>query len=303
MMKSKICILIISILVAILVGGMAVFGIFRAKKPDKNVVETGNSEHSSDEVKDGENTSDEQTDNNQETDSTENGSGEESTTSTPETTVNNAQPNFQNSSIDPTRPMVALTFDDGPKRENTTRILDALKQYNAHATFFMVGYNIDGNEDILKRVTEEGSEVGSHTASHSKLTTLDAAGLALEVDAMAERIKSITGQSRVVIRPPYGAVDDNVMAALKDPVILWSIDTEDWKTRNVQSTIQNVQNSVYDGAIILMHDLYGETADAAIQIIDWLNSQGYQMVTVSELGYFRRGGLQTGVKYGALKPN
>ncbi len=301
MMKSKIYILIVSVIVALLVAGAAIFGMVQAKKDDKKTVDTGNSEHGSDKGKNEENTSTEQTGESQDTNDSES-SSEEIVTTEPETTAN-GEPNFQNSTIDPARPMVALTFDDGPSRENTTRILDALKQYNAHATFFVVGYNIDGNEDILKRVTEEGSEVGSHTASHSKLTTLDAAGMASEVDAMAERIKSITGQGRVVIRPPWGAVDDNVMAALKDPVILWSIDTEDWKTRNAQSTVQNIQNSVYDGAIILMHDLYGETADAAVQIIDWLNSQGYQMVTVSELGYFRRGGLQTGVKYGALKPN
>lgn len=301
MMKSKIYVLIISIIVAIFVAGAAIFGMVQAKKEDKKTVETGNGEHSSDKGRKEEDTSAEQTGESQETGNSES-SSEEIETTVPETTAN-GEPNFQNSTIDPARPMVALTFDDGPSRENTTRILDALKQYNAHATFFVVGYNIDGNEDILKRVTEEGSEVGSHTASHSKLTTLDAAGMASEVDALAERIKGITGQSRVVIRPPWGAVDDNVMASLKDPVILWSIDTEDWKTRNAQLTVQNIQNSVYDGAIILMHDLYGETADAAVQIIDWLNSQGYQMVTVSELGYFRRGGLQTGVRYGALKPN
>lgn len=301
MMKSKICVLIISAIVALFVAGAAVFGMFQAKKADKKTVETGNSEHSSDKGNDEENISMEQTGETQETNNSES-SSEEIVTTAPETT-SSVEPNFQNSTIDPAKPMVALTFDDGPSRENTTRILDALKQYNAHATFFVVGYNIDGNEDILKRVAEEGSEVGSHTASHSKLTTLDEAGMASEVDAMTEKIKGITGQSRVVIRPPWGAVDDNVMAALKDPVILWSIDTEDWKTRNAQSTVQNIQNSVYDGAIILMHDLYGETADAAVQIIDWLNSQGYQMVTVSELGYFRRGGLQTGVRYGALKPN
>lgn len=300
-MKSKIYVLIVSVVVALLVAVTAIFGMVQAKKDDKKTVETGNSEHSSDKGKEEEDTSNEQTGESQETNNSES-SSEEIVTTAPETTAS-GEPNFQNSTIDPARPMVALTFDDGPSRENTTRILDALKQYNAHATFFVVGYNIDGNEDILKRVTEEGSEIGSHTASHSKLTTLDAAGMASEVDAMAERIKGITGQSRVVIRPPWGAVDDNVMAALKDPVILWSIDTEDWKTRNAQSTVQNIQNSVYDGAIILMHDLYGETADAAVQIIDWLNSQGYQMVTVSELGYFRRGGLQTGVRYGALKPN
>ncbi|MDE7433070.1 MAG: polysaccharide deacetylase family protein [Lachnospiraceae bacterium] len=296
-MKSKIYVLVFSVAVALLIGGAAVFGIFQAKKPvdkDKTTETKGSENTTKDEDASKEN---------QDTENGESSSGEENTTAEPETTTNFAGQNFQNSAIDPNKPMVALTFDDGPSRQNTNRILDALKQYNAHATFFMVGYNIDGNEDILRRVTEEGSEVANHSATHSKLTALDAAGIASEVDAIADKIKSITGQGSVLIRPPYGAVDENVMAAIKDPVILWSIDTEDWKTRNAQSTIQNIQSSVYDGAIILMHDLYGETADAAVQIIEWLNSQGYQMVTVSEMGYFRRGGLQPGVKYGSMKPN
>lgn len=302
-MRNKIIGLVFSIMVVVLVSAIAVFGMVQAKKSDNKAEQTGNNKSSPDKKKDTESSADGQSGDNQETESNDKSSSNEETTTAPETTAGNSEPDFQNSAIDPNRPMVALTFDDGPSRENTTRILDALKQYNAHATFFVVGYNLDGNEDILKRVTDEGSEIGSHTASHSKLTSLDAAGMASEVDAMAERIKGITGQGRVIIRPPYGAVDDNVMAALKDPVILWSIDTEDWQTRNVQSTVQNIQSSVYDGAIILMHDLYSETAEAAVQIIDWLNSQGYQMVTISELGYFRRGGLQTGVRYGSLKPN
>lgn len=296
-MKSKIYVLVFSVAVALLICGAAVFGIFQAKKPvDKDKMT---------ETKDSESTTEEEdaSKKNQSTENSESISEEENTTTESETTTVYTGPNFQNSAIDPNKPMVALTFDDGPSRQNTNRILDALKQYNAHATFFMVGYNIDGNEDILRRVTEEGSEVANHSATHCKLTTLDAAGIASEVDAIADKIKSITGQESVLIRPSYGATDENVMAAIKDPVILWSIDTEDWKTRNAQSTIQNIQSSVYDGAIILMHDLYGETADAAVQIIEWLNSQGYQMVTVSEMGYFRRGGLQPGIKYGSMKPN
>lgn len=311
-MKSKICVLVVSIIVAVLVIGIGIFGMQQAKKSDKKnakkEVKESSQQLENDATDSSENITEEngETEESKETENNSESSSAEEATSQPETTTPQAGGNpvdNTNSSIDPTKPMVALTFDDGPSRENTTKILDALKNYNAHATFFVVGYNIDGNEDILQRITNEGSEVGSHTASHCKITTLDANGIASEIDGMAERIKGITGQQSVILRPPYGSVDDNVMANLKDPVILWSIDTEDWKTRDVQSTVQNIQNSVYDGAIILMHDLYGETADAAVQIIDWLHSQGYQMVTVSELGWFRRGGLQSGIKYGSLKPN
>lgn len=302
-MKKQIIGLIISIVLAIIVICVGVFGSGRIKSSDKNnkgeektskVVESGNKEDTSnkDEINSEETTSEEAT------------TQPESTTLKETTSEGESvdKIDYSNPNIDPTKPMVALTFDDGPGGESTIRILDALKKYNAHATFFVVGSNIDKYADIIKREAAEGSEVGNHTNSHAQLTKLDTNGILSEVNGVKEKIMQLTGQKVVPIRPPYGAVDDNVMATITDPVILWSIDTLDWKTRDAQSTIQNIQSSVYDGAIILMHDIYSTTADAAVNIIDWLHSQGYQMVTVSELGYYRRGGLKTGVRYGALQP-
>lgn len=302
-MKKQIIGLVISIVLAIIVICVGVFGSGRIKSSDKNnkgeektskVVESGNKEDTSnkDEINSEETTSEEAT------------TQPESTTLEETTSEGESvdKIDYSNPNIDPTKPMVALTFDDGPGGESTIRILDALKKYNAHATFFVVGSNIDKYADIIKREAAEGSEVGNHTNSHAQLTKLDTNGILSEVNGVKEKIMQLTGQKVVPIRPPYGAVDDNVMATITDPVILWSIDTLDWKTRDAQSTIQNIQSSVYDGAIILMHDIYSTTADAAVNIIDWLHSQGYQMVTVSELGYYRRGGLKTGVRYGALQP-
>lgn len=302
-MKKQIIGLVISIVLAIIVICVGVFGSGRIKSSDKNnkgeektskVVESGNKEDTSnkDEINLEETTSEEAT------------TQPESTTLEETTSEGESvdKIDYSNPNIDPAKPMVALTFDDGPGGESTIRILDALKKYNAHATFFVVGSNIDKYADIIKREAAEGSEVGNHTNSHAQLTKLDTNGILSEVNGVKEKIMQLTGQKVVPIRPPYGAVDDNVMATITDPVILWSIDTLDWKTRDAQSTIQNIQSSVYDGAIILMHDIYSTTADAAVNIIDWLHSQGYQMVTVSELGYYRRGGLKTGVRYGALQP-
>lgn len=302
-MRKQIIGLVISIVLAIIVICVGVFGSGRIKSSDKNnkgeektskVVESGNKEDTSnkDEINSEETTSEEAT------------TQPESTTLEETTSEGESvdKIDYSNPNIDPTKPMVALTFDDGPGGESTIRILDALKKYNAHATFFVVGSNIDKYADIIKREAAEGSEVGNHTNSHAQLTKLDTNGILSEVNGVKEKIMQLTGQKVVPIRPPYGAVDDNVMATITDPVILWSIDTLDWKTRDAQSTIQNIQSSVYDGAIILMHDIYSTTADAAVNIIDWLHSQGYQMVTVSELGYYRRGGLKTGVRYGALQP-
>lgn len=208
----------------------------------------------------------------------------------------------KNDKIDPAKPMVALTFDDGPNSKTTPRILDALKAAGGHATFFMVGYNMEGNEDIIKRVADEGNEVANHTVSHKRLTKIDQAQMESEIMTTRNKIAQITGQQTVLLRPPYGDANEAVMNFMTDPVILWSVDTEDWKSRNSQSVIQNIQNNVFDGAIVLMHDIYPETADAAVEAITWLKEQGYQLVTVSELGYYRRGGLKTGVKYGSLMP-
>lgn len=305
-MKKKIIALIVTIIVAIIVICVGIFGKEKVKSADKN--NDNKTSVVAGAAKDDEETTDDtESEENKTTDTSESKdekvsqekNSEEQTTESYETVDTT---NYENTNIDPTKPMVALTFDDGPGGESTVKILDALKKYNSHATFFVVGMNVDKYMDIIQRAANEGSEIGNHTNSHSDLTKLDINGIQTEVNSVKDKIKQITGQSVVPLRPPYGSVDDNVMSAISDPVILWSIDTLDWKTRDTQSTIQNIQSSVYDGAIILMHDIYSQTADAAVNIIDWLHSQGYQMVTVSELGYYRRGGLKTGVRYGALPP-
>ena len=134
------------------------------------------------------------------------------------------------------------------------------------------------------------------------MATLGVDEINYEVNSVADKIKSLTGQESVVIRPPYGSTNDLVMSTLTEPIILWSIDTEDWKTRDSEATLAHVKETIFDGAIILMHDLHVETAEATVKLVEWLNSQGYQMVTVSEMGYYRRGELQTGVRYGSLQP-
>ena len=291
---------VIAVLILLCVAGAGTYGVYRLKK------QNGNQPKKDDTTK--------VIKNSEETTPQESGSEEQSTQETtaaePETTsgqeeetvLGNIPSGEGTIAIDPDKPMVALTFDDGPSSKNTGKILDALKENGGHATFFTVGYNLSGNEALLKRAVAEGNEIGSHTLSHSTLTTLEDAALDEEIDGMKQKIKDITGQSTVVIRPPYGAVDERVLAHIKDPVILWSVDTEDWKTRDTQMTIKNVQDHVFDGAIILMHDIHAESMEAALQIIPWLKSQGYQMVTISELGYYRRGGLRLGVKYGSIEP-
>lgn len=204
--------------------------------------------------------------------------------------------------IDPNRPVIALTFDDGPQSANTSRLLDILRENGAHATFFVVGYALDGNEEIVRRAYEEGNEIASHTLNHPHLTSLSDAEIDQEIGGMRQRIVDITGQQTVLLRPPYGETDERVIAHITDPIILWSVDTRDWAEKDVDSIFGHIQNDIFDGAIILMHDIHSTTIDAAEVFIPWLREQGYQMVTVSELGQYREGGLEAGVRYGALRP-
>lgn len=202
--------------------------------------------------------------------------------------------------VDPGKPMVALTFDDGPS-EYTEKILKVLKKYNARATFFVVGYKIENNSDVILKTYNQGCEIGSHTFGHVEMDSVPLQQVMSEIETTETLIQKITGQKRVIIRPPYGAIDDNVLQKMKNPIILWSIDTLDWQTRDSRQTINNVMEQVEDGSIILMHDTYKESFKAAETIIKKLTEQGYQLVTVSELGYYKLGGLACGIKYGAMK--
>lgn len=218
-----------------------------------------------------------------------------------ETTTSTLEQNVCSVDIDPTKPMVALTFDDGPARDTTSRLLDALELYGAHATFYVVGYNIPGNEDIIKRASEIGCEIGNHSTGHQKLVDLDDAGVIGAIQPIVDQVKALTNQKLVTCRPPYGAIDERVQNIVAAPIILWSVDTLDWKTKNAQQTVTNIQQNVSDGDIILMHDIHEATVDAAIQIIPWLQAQGYQLVTVSELAFYKHGGLTLGPRYGAIR--
>lgn len=201
--------------------------------------------------------------------------------------------------VDPSRPMIALTFDDGPRTSVTSRILDSLQQNGGRATFFMVGTNVDSNAAVIRRMAEQGCEVANHTNDHKYLTKIGAEGIRSQVGSVNQKIASACGVSPVLMRPPGGYVDGaslSVLGSMGMPAIMWSIDTRDWQHRNAQRTIDTVLGQVKDGDIILMHDIYEPTAQAAEVLIPELTARGYQLVTVSELASFR-GGIQPGHKY------
>ncbi len=204
--------------------------------------------------------------------------------------------------VDPAKPMVALTFDDGPSGV-TARILDSLEANGARATFYMVGNRMNSYQSTIQRMQALGCELGSHTWDHTYLTRLSASGIHGNLNQFDSTLQAITGVRSVTMRPPGGFINSSVQQALASygqPAIMWSIDTLDWKTRNAQSTINSVLSKVRDGDIILMHDLYGATADAAAVLIPELISRGYQLVTVSELAACR-GGMQPGQVYHSFR--
>ncbi|MFJ7731706.1 polysaccharide deacetylase family protein [Lysinibacillus sp. NPDC097231] len=178
---------------------------------------------------------------------------------------------------------VALTFDDGPNAKVTPQILAILKKHNAKATFFMVGPNVSNNSAIVKQVYKEGHEIGNHTWNHSKLTTLSKTNVKQEVDRTSNATYAAIGQYPTVFRPPYGATNDQVRSVITMPTILWSIDTLDWKHRNADKILAYIKTSVKDGSIILMHDIHQTTADGLENVILYLQKQGYEFVTVSEI--------------------
>ena len=178
---------------------------------------------------------------------------------------------------------VALTFDDGPDAKVTPQVLAILKKYDAKATFFMVGTNVSKNPAIVEQVYEAGHEIGNHTWNHPKLTSLSTSAVKQEVDKTSNAIYNAIGQYPTVFRPPYGATNDKVRSVITTPSILWSIDTLDWKHRNADKVLSYVKASAKDGSIILMHDIHQSTANGLENVILYLQKQGYEFVTVSEI--------------------
>ncbi len=186
--------------------------------------------------------------------------------------------------VDPSRKMVAITLDDGPHGINTQKILDILDKHNARATFFMLGQNVNSNKEVVKDVYTRGNEIGIHTWSHPQLTKLSEESVKSEVKNTSDAIYNITGYRPTLVRPPYGAFNTTVRNALKDySLILWNIDSLDWKSRDENQIVPLVMNDVEDGDIILLHDIHSTTVPAVEKIVEDLDKQGYQMVTVSEL--------------------
>ena len=198
--------------------------------------------------------------------------------------------------------LIALTFDDGPYSPVTERILDVLEKNGARATFFVVGNRVASYKSSVERAAKLGCEIGSHTYTHQNLTKVSAEGMRSELEKTNDAVSKITGHDITVLRPPEGAVNDSVRANVNYPLVLWSVDSRDWKYRDAVKDYNSVVNSVFDGCIVLMHDLYPATADAVTKFVPELVAKGYKFVTFSELMELRGVTLENGVKYFSAKP-
>ena len=201
--------------------------------------------------------------------------------------------------IDTSKPMVALTFDDGPSA-HTQRLLDVFAQYGGKGTFFVLGNTLDNRKETLKRMVAEGHEIGNHSWSHRQFTNIAIDEVKDQIMMTRAKIYDITGVDCTIVRPPYGACNDEIRALGKEigvSYVNWSVDTLDWKTKNVDAVYNEIMKDVGDGHIILCHDLHKTTVDAMEKVIPALVEKGYQLVTVSELLTCRGGEIQVGKMY------
>lgn len=181
------------------------------------------------------------------------------------------------------RKLVALTFDDGPHPEHTEPLLDGLKERGIKATFFLVGTQIQYAPQLVERMVREGHQIGVHTYSHVSVTGLEREEFQLQVEGTRRLIYSLIGEQELWLRPPYGILDENAQNWADGPVILWSVDPEDWKDDKVKRIKEHLVAHVRDGDIILMHDIYPSSVEAALAAVDELCRQGFHFVTVAEL--------------------
>ena len=195
----------------------------------------------------------------------------------------------EDGSYDPSkkRPMIALTFDDGPG-EYTETLLDTVEKYNIHVTFFMLGQNVEGHESTIQRMVKLGCEIGNHTWDHPEQTlpNMDLDSVMQEFQKTDDALVKACGQAPTVCRAPYGAITDEQISAVGKPFFMWSTDSLDWKLMDADADYNQIMNdsSLGDGSVILMHDIHEPSVKCATEkLIPALIDQGYKLVTVSEL--------------------
>lgn len=188
--------------------------------------------------------------------------------------------------LDPEKPMVALTFDDGPYDRVTNRIVKVLAKHDSRATFFVVGNRVERYADTMKNAYNKGNQIATHTFDHGDLSKMKKKQIRRELKRAFRVMKKINGENPTMLRPPYGNVNDKMRQTIRIPMIYWNVDTEDWASRNKDKILSRCK-SIKDGDIVLMHDLYPSTAAAVEKLVPKLRKKGFQLVTVEELFYYK----------------
>ena len=190
---------------------------------------------------------------------------------------------YKKAQAEKNKKVVALTFDDGPDGNTTPQALDILAKYKVKATFFVQGKNIAGNESLLKRMQSEGHEVGNHSWNHPVLTKLSLEDAKKQLTDTEDAITKVLGKSSKLMRPPYGAISDDIRNNLDLSFIMWNVDSLDWKSKNEAAILTEIQHQTTDGSIILLHDIHQPSVNSLPKVIEYLQGQGYSFVTVSDL--------------------
>lgn len=181
------------------------------------------------------------------------------------------------------KPSIAITFDDGPSGRYTGRLLDGLKERSVKASFFLIGENAEENPVLVERIYKEGHLIGNHTYSHVQMTHLSEEAAVREIEKTDQVISAITGEHVAYMRPPFGAWQRELEVRMEVLPVLWSVDPLDWTTENVDEIVSKVVTEVEEGDIILLHDCYASSVEAALRIVDILQKEGYEFVTVDRL--------------------
>ena len=192
---------------------------------------------------------------------------------------------------------VALTFDDGPRRDTTSVLLDGLLERGVSATFFVIGRQVGGTEDLICRMAADGHQIGNHTYSHVALQDLDPDAVVEEIQKTEVVLEHLVGEREFWLRPPYGLIDSSRAALVDTPMVYWTVDPEDWRILDSDRVAEAVVSKVESGDVVLLHDFYPTSVEAALEIVDRLAAEGYTFVTVEQL--FRINGVapQAGVLY------
>ncbi|MBQ7595151.1 MAG: polysaccharide deacetylase family protein, partial [Clostridia bacterium] len=199
--------------------------------------------------------------------------------------------------------LIAITFDDGPAgADSTGKLLDNLDKYNARVTFFVVGNRVANYASTLKREYEMGNQIGSHSYTHANLAKLSEQKIKDEISKTDSAIKKVIGVEPDCMRPPYGSINDTVKKVVGKHIITWSIDTLDWKYKNAETVCNNIVNKAFDGAIVLLHDLYPTSVEGALKAMKILQEKGYAFVTVDELAELRGVKMSNSKVYNNFKP-